>query len=271
MLTVVVSFFGTVFLFTLTLLFLNYSVYLWENKKILDLSSRIKPNNTPDSEAILGKGSSSHGFTSIDVGESISKQRTITPINADERKVLFADEEDLQPKWISQIITFFKRLRANFWVQSRNAFVYLIKLAGNSKETVQTEEEVEVISEVIEKVKDIDAEKEAEDEVESTDSESVSPSNQVVVIKAKEVDEDDSKETPTQKKRSEELFEKMEARLLDKLKEEGMKHFDIWLDLAKLYEDQDEPEKAKEIYQMVLKHADGKEQKKARNALYQNS
>lgn len=263
MLTVVVSFFGTIFLSTLTLLFLNYSVYLWENKKILDLSSRIKSPNIPESEMILGKSNSSRGFTSIDMGESLSKQRSISPINADERKVLFT-EDDLGPKWINQIVTFFKRLRANFWIQLKNGIVYLINLAKNTQTKTKNADEEKIITEVIEKVKSIDDQEQTENE--NPTQSLVSPSNQVVVINPKKSQEN---ENPSQK--SKELFEKMEDKLLKKLKEVGMNHFDIWLDLGKLYEDQNEPKKAKEIYQMVLKHATGKDQEAARNALYRNS
>jgi tetratricopeptide (TPR) repeat protein len=255
---------GTIFLSTLSLLFINYSVYLWENKKIQDLTNKIKPSHKSENENILEKNQASRGFTSIDMGESMSKQRSISPINADERKVLFVDE-DLQPKWLTQIITFFKRLRANFWIQLKNAFVYLINLAKNTETKSENKEEERLITEVIQKVKDIDEENDARD---NSAKDSVSPSNQVVVINPKKNEEESEL---TQAEKNNELFEKMEDKLLKKLKEVGMNHFDIWLDLGKLYEDQKEPKKAKEIYQMVLKHATGKEQEIARNALYRNS
>lgn len=264
MLTVIVSFLGTIFLSTLSLLFINYSVYLWENKKIQDLTNQIKPNQKSENEEILQKNQASRGFTSIDMGESVSKQRILSTINADERKVLFVDE-DLQPKWLTGMITFFKRLRINFWAQLKNVFVYLINLAViYNGDKPENKEEEKLVTEVIQKVKEIDQEN---DTKEVLKKENVLPSNQVIVINPNKPEEEESVQT----KKNNELFEKMEDKLLKKLKEVGMNHFDIWLDLGKLYEDQKEPKKAKEIYQMVLKHATGKEQETARNALYRNS
>jgi hypothetical protein len=63
-------------------------------------------------------------------------------------------------------------------------------------------------------------------------------------------------------------FDKLEARLLTKLKESGMSNYDIWLELGDLYLKYNESKKAMEIYALVLKHSKNEKHKElARNGL----
>ncbi len=62
-------------------------------------------------------------------------------------------------------------------------------------------------------------------------------------------------------------FEKIERKILDRLQESGLKDYDIWLELGDFYLKYDEKEKAKEIYALVLKQADGEQKEMARNRL----
>jgi hypothetical protein len=65
-------------------------------------------------------------------------------------------------------------------------------------------------------------------------------------------------------------FEKMEQRILNKLKESGEGNFDIWLSLAEMYREngtETSTEKAREIYSFVSKNSVGKDREKAINGL----
>jgi hypothetical protein len=62
-------------------------------------------------------------------------------------------------------------------------------------------------------------------------------------------------------------FEKVEQRLLLKLKESGVGNYDLWLDLADLYVKNNANQKASEIYSYVAKNAKDKNKEKAINGI----
>lgn len=63
-------------------------------------------------------------------------------------------------------------------------------------------------------------------------------------------------------------FEKMEARILDKLKLSGLNHYNVWIELGELYMKFDEKDKASEVFALVLKNTkDDREKEVARNHL----
>jgi hypothetical protein len=62
-------------------------------------------------------------------------------------------------------------------------------------------------------------------------------------------------------------FEKVEQRLLSKLKESGVGNYDLWLDLADLYVKNNSNQKASEIYSYVAKNAKDKNREKAINGI----
>ena len=59
------------------------------------------------------------------------------------------------------------------------------------------------------------------------------------------------------------LFEKAEIKLIEKLRDIGLNHWDLWLELGDLYGKYGEKEKQKEIYTLILSKADGEEKKLA--------
>jgi hypothetical protein len=69
---------------------------------------------------------------------------------------------------------------------------------------------------------------------------------------------------PNKDSKNEELgmFEKLEARLYEKLKQSGMSNYDIWLELGDLYHKYDDNKKALEIYALVSKHSKDELQRK---------
>ena len=59
------------------------------------------------------------------------------------------------------------------------------------------------------------------------------------------------------------VFEKAEIKLIEKLRDIGLNHWDLWLELGDLYGKYGEKEKQKEIYTLILSKADGEEKKLA--------
>jgi hypothetical protein len=62
-------------------------------------------------------------------------------------------------------------------------------------------------------------------------------------------------------------FEKLEQRLLSKLKDSGSSHYDLWLDLAELYIKNNSQSKAREIYTYVAKNSKDILKQKAINGI----
>jgi hypothetical protein len=264
MIPVIVSFLFIIFSGMMVLLVLNYAVYLWENKKISDLSSQRKPD-LDDPDDVLNKKTGAQGFTSRDMGGSLGKNSKsgLQQINSEQRKVVFVDDGEY-PSWILSVRDFLTSMRTNFWVQIKNIWFYLINLTkshsesnSNLKNSKKEKEETQ-IAEVVEKIQDADPEIQKQDTAQVV--------NQVIVINPKKPGSQATTLTKDQ-----ELFAKIENRLLQKLKDVGMRHYDIWVELGKLYEKYDQKEKAKEVYSFLLKNAQDKEKEFARNRLIEIS
>lgn len=250
---------------------INYSVVIWENKRINDLTSKIKLD--PEfSDSVLEKDPHSHSFTSVDLGDSVSKSRSIQPTNFDARKLVQVSSEDI-PEWAKSLWKFLVNLRGNFFSQIKRLVTYLFSLVKppeTNDSAQQVQEQVEV-SVVVEKVKNAS-------EKENHNSLALAAQDKSIIVdsSAKEVADIGEENIPEflQKKdtistntKDTGLFDRLEDKILDKLKKVGLSNYDIWLDLARLYEDFDQKEKAMEVYTMILKHADGKEKDVARDRL----
>jgi hypothetical protein len=75
------------------------------------------------------------------------------------------------------------------------------------------------------------------------------------------------KDTKQKEEKDMTLFEKLENKILENIKNSDMQDWKVWLDLAFLYEKYDQKQKALEIHAMVSKHATGEEKKIAVNHL----
>ena len=264
------SLFGVVVFGLLIALTINYSVVIWENKRITDLTSKIKPDSEFNN-SVLDKDPNSHSFTSRDLGDSVSKTKSIQPANFDARKLVQVSSDDI-PKWAKTLWNFLMNLRANFFSQIKRLVVYLFSLVKPPLQdnfAQQQQEQVEV-SVVVEKVKNA-TDKEADSLALTTVDNSViidSVSVEVVQDKHEVVPDFLNKKTEKEDQvKDTGLFDKLEDKILEKLKKVGLSNYDIWLDLANLYEDFEQKEKAMEVYTMILKHADGKEKDMARDRL----
>ena len=81
------------------------------------------------------------------------------------------------------------------------------------------------------------------------------------------IDREESQNYQATTNKNTDKYEKIENSILKRLQEVGLNNYDIWLELANHYQKHQENEKAKEIYAMVLKHAQGKEKEMAMNGL----
>jgi tetratricopeptide (TPR) repeat protein len=274
--------FAVVFAF-LALLALNYSIYKWENQKVSDLTSQIKPSG--DTTLSTG-GSFAKNFSSVDLGNTLQKSRAIQVAgNIYDRAIVTISNQDY-PTWLTKIFEEINLFRKNAWKSLSRLFGYLLSLTKPaSREEVnnftakstQHAKKMEDIGQTIEKVNKINtlpADQLDSDEVEFVSEAMVSEQIRDVDYKTPGADEDDDLATisfagsATKKSNSDmTVFEKLEARILEKLKTSGFNNYDIWLELGNLYEKYDEKEKAGEIYALVLKHSEGREKDLARDKL----
>ncbi len=263
----------------LAILTLNYTVYLWENKKVNDLTSKIRPR--PDT--FSQKSSFSENFSSLDLGSSLNKNKALQVATDIYNRTVVSITKQEYPGWINKIIEEFNLFRKNAFAYIARFFKYLLTL---TKPVDETKIEPEVIR------------SENDTTTNPAKAEYVDPSEALPVSNNKEyysdVPEKEVKDvdyqTPSQSVKKEEgfatigfaasnstgkkksdkdmsVFEKLEARILEKLKTSGLNHYDIWLELGSLYEKYDEKEKAVEIYALILKHSEGREKDIARDKL----
>lgn len=264
------SLLGVVVFGLLIALTINYSVVMWENKRITDLTSKIKTDSEYNNP-VLDKDPNSHGFTSRDLGDTMSKSKSIQTANFDARKLVPVNSDDL-PQWAKTLWNFLLNLRTNFFSQIKRLVSYLFSLVKPPEIddlAKQQKEQVEV-SVVVEKVKNATDKESSSLVLSSTDNSVVVDSASVEVVSdgPEEIPEFLQKQNQkTEQAKDSGLFDKLEDKILEKLKKVGLSNYDIWLDLAKLYEDFEQKEKAMEVYTMILKHADGKEKDVARDRL----
>ena len=279
MVMVLVSLLFIILFLVAGLLSLNYSIFLWENKKVNDLTSRIKPSpEVSSNDALLQKNTASRGFTSLDMNDSVSVSRAIQTSNPGERMMSDISPNSELPTWVARTLDFLKKLRTNFWTQFINFSKYLISLAKPAEHVKEEDrEKAEVkkaeVHEVIEKVINTPKEDVEDREDQKTVFHTNPKSSQSEVPEYKSSMATISFASGNDEKNELDMtmFEKMENKILQKLKEEGMNHYDIWVDLGKLYEKYNEKGKAKEVYALVLRHSQGNERDFARDRLIEIS
>lgn len=256
MLLIWVSIIGIVFFSSMIILTINYSIFLWERKKVNDLTDKIEKNknNFVKENTIYSKNS-----TTL-ISKIRNKTKNILSVNNETRKILDINEYKL-PNWTLNLIQFLKNLRYAFWLQLKNVIKYLISLA---KPHNYEEDNINLTKkkseEVYKKIFKNQNSSELEDKIDFNNEDF----KEVVII--------DSQKTKNKKNEEEEnenqIYQKLESEILDKLKKVGFNHFDIWLQLGQLYEDYNEKQKAKEIYIMIMKNTNNdKIKEQAKNKL----
>jgi hypothetical protein len=100
----------------------------------------------------------------------------------------------------------------------------------------------------------------------TTSSPSDTSSDEATINLASKTDNPDNQTSQSESK-TDAVFEKLENRILEKLKKQGLNNYEIWLELGELYEKYNQREKALEVYALVLKHSEDDSKKIARNRL----
>jgi hypothetical protein len=289
MVTALVGFLLTLFFATLVVLSINYAIYLWESRRIDDLTKNIKPQGVTDP---LQQPSAHRGFTTRDVGgvaagkfqhlgsPQISANSAIQKIDTGNRYVM-GTETDATPSWYRTLLRLINNIRFQFWPQLRRWFKSVKQLfqpvhhqdegelggvfepevitSQSSTEDVDAQDEQAEISDLVEKVINQNQTRQI---IQTNPKQTTTQTDT-----AKDVDAGKAEQEEKDKADQKVLFEKLESRLLSKLQEVGLRHFDVWLELGKLYEKHQQPEKASEIYTMILKNSQGSEKDQARDRL----
>jgi hypothetical protein len=257
----------------LVTLTLNYAIYTWENKRVSNLASQIKPTQTN----LSAGGSFAKNFSSVDLGSSLHKNKALQAAGSIyDRAVVTITKQDY-PSWVNKFMKEVELFRQNAWKSLSRLFNYLIHLTkpvvkheveiqpATREKGVEEAESTELANATIPADVEYKDENSAENlEIKDVDYEATAP----------EKEKDDSLATisfaanASHKSAADmTIFERLETRILDKLKTSGFDHYDIWLELGSLYEKYDEREKASEVYAFVMKQSEGKEKDLARDKL----
>jgi hypothetical protein len=284
MLGIVVGLFMTLLFASLVVLSINYAIFLWESDKISDLTSRIKPPVVTDP---LQQPYANRGFTTRDVGGGVATR--VNPLQKLEpqQRGMMGMEVEKTPAWYKVVLQALQNFRYQFWPQLQKWFrdiVQLFQPVHHETEAVKEEEpeiilaeekrqseEKAEISQLVEKVINQNQTEVTEHQHQTIQTNAKQSTGGSLHSHSKQA-KSDYQDTLQSKKQSvspqqQAIFEKLENRLLAKLQEIGFRHFDVWLELGKLYEKYEQNEKASEIYTMIMKNSEGIEKDFARDRL----
>jgi len=305
MLIIFISLLLTIGLGLTLLVLLNYAVVSWEQKQVENLAKQIRPEPTTDS--ILKKAASSHKFTNVDLKNSLQLSREVSTIKQTASRLYTKTITLIQSQdyvsWWQKFTAEIAKLKKDWWATLKSWWHFLLSLAqplttevttdSSKNQSLKEEKQKQEMAEVVTKIKQTN-------NIESTDllkndhtgdvSEFFEISTSSLQIpksttdqeaKAtkppstlKPVEEDQvatlnlatsTNQSPKREKNSD--FDRLEEKILKRLQESGLRDYNIWLQLGEFYLKYDEPEKAKEIFALVLKQASGEAKEIARNRL----
>ncbi|MEM1312436.1 MAG: hypothetical protein AAGF07_03155 [Patescibacteria group bacterium] len=257
---------------TIAILSLNYAIYTWENKKVSNLANQIKPAKTNLSSG----GSFAKNFSSLDLGSSMNKSKAIQAASNIYGRAMVSITNQDYPGWLNKFLEELKLFRKNAWKSTVRLFNYLLNL---TKPVHAPEVEVQPTEKSGEKIVQTNKIQESD----SQDQESVKVDKEAAKDSEEKVKDISYK--PPKSKQTDDLatisiagkksntgdnlsvFEKLENRIIYKLKSSGFEQYDIWLELGSLYEKYGEKDKASQVYAVVMKHSEGKEKDLARDKL----
>jgi hypothetical protein len=215
------------------ILILSYAIYEYQSEKI-------GHKNTP---------TQSHAPSNFTLQTLTSSKPALVAHDLYERTMIHI-KESTYPDWINTIIEFVDNVRRNGWASIKNLFTYLLSLtrpahASTEVDTAATTElERDEMHKTVQNVNEIDTFVTQQNSTQSLTTDS-----------ATDYDDSISAIQSASSTSANELFEKLESRILDKLKKSSMKNYDMWLELGELYLKYDQKEKAGEVFALVLKHA----------------
>jgi hypothetical protein len=235
------------FSFLILLLSLNYSVIHWEENKILSLSRKNRAKN-----------SFTGGVDNVSIHKPSSMQNILSSISTQQ------NYSDMKQSFNAVI----KKNAISAFAKTKQFFSQLIELSKPvkhiSSEFVEVDYKQSQVSNAgINEKQQIPVEIRSDFEEKTIKSDLRKEYNKEMP-KSKILEEATIGLAPEKDSKSEELgmFEKLEARLYEKLKQSGMSNYDIWLELGDLYHKYDDNKKALEIYALVSKHSKDELQRK---------
>lgn len=249
----------------LSILCLNYSIFLWENKKVNDLTKQIKHTDNQ----ILQKSNVNRNFSSIDLSNNIGKTQALKVVGEFYSKTLVKIKNQDYPYWFLKLVREFNLFKVNIFGYLKRFITYLIHLTTPVHQTTVEPKSVEDNLNYKTPIKNDNFE-DTEVEVFEVYPESENKNDEEIYDKKNSSDLATISFISGDTEKNEKdmnIFEKLESRILEKLKGVGLNHYDIWLELGNLYEKYEEKDKAMEIYALVLKHSNGKEKELARDRL----
>ncbi|MGL4757800.1 MAG: hypothetical protein ACRCXZ_00550 [Patescibacteria group bacterium] len=203
-------------------------------------------------------------------------------------RTIFALEEQHWEDWLDAIEKIYKMLRKDFTGTIKKFMTFLLNLSKplpkddleSRMEKINQQKQQLEVDKMIDRLQDGDSKDQVFiDQPQTkqlpqtiTANQSIGkasiPSQKITIIKPKILSEEidlNTEEVDIDVEFTE--FQKIEQRILKKLKDIGIGNFDLWLDLAELYIKNDENDKAKSIYRYIAKNGDNKSKQKAVNGL----
>ena len=288
------------------LITLGYVISLWEKQKLDIFSKTNKSDSDSSNNTNLGK-LSKHSFSTVETNFNPKNMKISPKINEYfERSIVVVKNQDYKG-WLDKTTVIIKKVSSNLELHLKfgfNKFINLITKdkAGSNLSASSNSNDVSKTIDKISKITQQDSNPTQQLNLNnnpdylssepsfslgnnSNDKDNFGQSNQPTdnsnyfVNAQGSIDVDHktkssfatldlaSEEAIKTQKSKDEVYEKIENSILDKLKVAGLSHYDIWLELGKHYEKYNEREKAIEIYSMVMKHSEGRNKDIARDGL----
>jgi hypothetical protein len=252
---------------------LSYAIYIWEKQKIDQLAQNI----TPNSNGLFGR-LGKNAFTTIEQSfNNSTKMKFPKQVNEVFEKTLVVVKDQDYKGWLDKTLTLLKKVTSNLGLYTSYAYGKIIEITKRNKIHQEVVEDDEQAYKTDKENQEINRTADKISEITKNDKNQFDTDEQVVEITGQATpksttatlgmvtDGDDQKNLKDSQKDA--VYEKIENSILARLKETGLSHYNIWIELAKHYEKYQEKEKAIEIYAMVMKHAEGKEKEIARDGL----
>jgi|GEM_PF-1132061 len=306
MLIIFISLLLTISSGLILLILLNYAIVSWEQTQIDNLTKQIRPEPTTDSILKKAASSHKFTNVDLKNSLRLSREVNTIKQTAGKlyTKTIALIQSSDYVSWWQKLKVELEKLKKDWWTTLKNWWHFLLSLAQplttdvtatdpNKNQSLKEEKQKQEMAEVVTKIKktnniesfDLSKNDHTDDVSEifkvSAPSPQVSKPTTDQEAKATKpasthqvLEEDrvatlnlaaDKVQLSEEKKNSD--FEHLERKILDRLQESGLRDYNIWLQLGEFYLKYDEPEKAREIFALVLKQASGEAKEIARNRL----
>jgi hypothetical protein len=282
--------FGSYYLlsFTLTRTVINYYNKLRTSPEFSNIPSETTSSTIPKIDTPI------NGSNKIFIGEVKNKFNSAekSPLKAFTNaydRTIYAVEKQNWEDWVDAVEKIYKMLKKDFLGTVKQFVMFLVNLSKpvekddleSRMNRINQQKQQLDIDKMVDKLQEnaskdqiyIDSPKIQQLPAKLSNTIPSSPiliqKQKILVLKPIKTEEDDFDMNTSEEEVSVELteFQKLEQRILQKLKEIGVGNYDLWLDLADLYVKNDLNIKAKEIYTYIAKNGDMQSKQKAVNGL----